>query len=135
MAGQEMFQASSGHSGMHTAVTPAVQSCCLLDAPCNEKLRVEELTGNPQIRSRLYSLGILPGTEIEVCRNGEKGCVCIKVRQSCLLLSEDMAESVFCLTDDAYQHRRRERHRRHECCRMGHDDMHCHGQHREYNKT
>lgn len=69
---------------------------CLLDVPCGKKLRVQELTGTPSIRSRLYSLGILPGTEMEVCKNGGSQCVCVRVRQSSVVLGDGMAEAVYC---------------------------------------
>lgn len=71
----------------------------LLDMPAGCKLRVEELTGSPSIRSKLYAMGILPGTEVELCRQGcGKGSVCLRVRQSSLVLGESMARSIFCST-------------------------------------
>ena len=69
----------------------------LLDAPAGRKLLVKRLNGNREIRSRLYSMGILPGTELEVRRAGHgKGCVCVRVRQSSLVLGESLAEAVCC---------------------------------------
>lgn len=67
----------------------------LLTAPQGRKLRVEELNGTREIRSRLYSMGILPGTELEVnsCPTG-KGCVCVRVRQGSLVLDENAAGAV-----------------------------------------
>lgn len=82
----------------------------LLDMPAGCKLRVEELTGSPSIRSKLYAMGILPGTEVELCRQGcGKGSVCLRVRQSSLVLGESMAKSIFCSTAEekpALTHRR-----------------------------
>jgi ferrous iron transport protein A len=65
--------------------------------PCGRKLLVDELTGNDAIRSKLYSLGILPGTELEVCHPAE-GCgnVCIRVRHSSLVLGKDVACGIQC---------------------------------------
>lgn len=74
----------------------------LLDAPAGRKLRVERLNGSREIRSRLYSMGILPGTEVEVYNAARgKGCVCVRVRQGSLVLGESMAEAVCCAEQDA----------------------------------
>ena len=72
----------------------------LLNAPKGRKLRVEELNGTREIRSRLYSLGILLGTELEVnnCPRG-KGSVCVRVRQGSLVLDESAAGAV-CFAED-----------------------------------
>ena len=74
----------------------------LLDAPRGRKLRVEQLNGSREIRSRLYSLGILPGTELEVYNAARgKGCVCVRVRQGSRVLGESMAEAVCCAEEGA----------------------------------
>ena len=74
----------------------------LLNAPRGRKLRVERLDGTREIRSRLCSMGILPGTELEVCGPAcGKGCVCVRVRQSSLVLGQSMAEAVCCADDEA----------------------------------
>lgn len=84
----------------------------LLDMPSGCTLRVEELTGSPSMRSRLYALGILPGTEMEVCgRACAKGAVCVRVRQSSLVLGEGMARSISCCETDAGGPGRRRRRR------------------------
>jgi len=87
----------------------------LLDAPRGCKLRVEELIGSPSVRSRLYSMGILPGTEMELCRGGcGGGSVCVRVRQCSLVLGEGMAKAIFCRpADENEHHHRRHRHRHH----------------------
>ena len=73
----------------------------LLTAPRGRKLRVERLGGSKEIRSRLCSMGILPGTKLEVSRSARgQGCVCVRVRQSSLVLGESMAEAVCCVEDD-----------------------------------
>lgn len=68
----------------------------LLDAPCGKKLRVNHLDGTRAEQSRLCSLGILPGTELEVCHNAAKGkgCVCVRVRCGSVVLGESMAKAV-----------------------------------------
>ncbi len=69
----------------------------LLDAPAGSKMRVLSLSGGNAMRSRLYSLGIMPGTEIEIFHN----CCCgssrrISVRGSALVLGAGMAEKIIC---------------------------------------
>ena len=72
----------------------------LLDAPSGRKLRVDHLNGSREIRSRLYSMGILPGTELEVYNASRgNGCVCVRVRQASVVLGETMAEAV-CYADE-----------------------------------
>ncbi len=74
----------------------------LLNAPRGRKLRVARLDGTREIRSRLCSMGILPGTELEVSKAARgKGCVCIRVRQGSLVLGESMAEAICCAEDEA----------------------------------
>lgn len=36
-------------------------------------VRVEQLPGHPQLRSRLLAMGVKPGVEIEVLRRGQPG--------------------------------------------------------------
>jgi ferrous iron transport protein A len=73
------------------------ESGCLLDMPCGCKLKVDALTGNDAIRSKLYSLGILPGAELEVSRPAAGGGnVCVRVRQCSLVLGKDVACGIRC---------------------------------------
>ena len=100
------------------------QASTLLDMPCGQKLRVMSLTGEPPVRSRLCSLGILPGTEIEVCQaHPGKGSIRVRVRESSLVLGQSMAESVECecvLADKEIQH--------HDgCCGKHHGGEKVHG--------
>lgn len=82
----------------------------LLDMPSGSRLMVEELTGSPALRSKLYAMGILPGTEIEVCRQScGKGSVCVRVRQCSLVLGESLARAIHCRAA-GHQHQRRRRH-------------------------
>lgn len=72
-------------------------SACLLQMPCGHKLRVDDLRGSPSLLARLYALGILPGTELELCKPAEEcGSVCIRVRQSSLVLDASVAEGIYC---------------------------------------
>jgi len=81
----------------------AASDAPLTEMPCGCKLRVLDLVGSPALRSRLYAMGILPDTEMEVCQSGNgAGNVCVRIRQSSLVLSEDLAKSIYCraITDN-----------------------------------
>lgn len=105
----------------------AHRGASLLDMPSGCKLCVEELTGSPSVRSRLYSLGILPGTEVEVCRQAcGKGSICLRVRQCSLVLSEGMAREVRCRMVDGGHHHRRHNHGRWGWFGFGHEEGHGH---------
>lgn len=92
-----------------------LSSGCLLDMPDGCKLRVDELTGSPSERSRLYSMGIIPGTEIEVCRSAEgAGSVCVRIRQCSMVLGESMAKGIHCCQADDYPLVAREYGHRHQ---------------------
>jgi len=80
----------------------------LSEIPCGCKLRVLDLLGSPASRSRLYAMGILPGVEMEVCQSGNgAGNVCVRVRQSSLILSENLAKLIYCraiIDNDDHSH-------------------------------
>ena len=78
------------------------QTASLLDMPCDRGLRVEELIGSPSLRARLYAMGILPGTEMELCAQPcGTGSVCVRVRQCSLVLGESMARAILCRAMDS----------------------------------
>ena len=80
----------------------------LSDMPCGCRLRVSDLTGSPATRSKLYAMGILPGTEMEVRQSGDgAGGICVRVRQSSLVLGESLARSVYCSVIDDGDGKRR----------------------------
>jgi len=100
---------------------------CLLDMPRGSKLQVDNLQGDPACLSRLYSLGILPGTELEVCSSEGAGNVCVRVRQCSLVLGEDIANCIHCFPSG--DKRCRGAHFGHPH-RNGHacgEKRHCHG--------
>ncbi len=69
----------------------------LSEMPCGCRLEVADLSGSPASRARLYALGILPGAELERCQTCDgKGSVCVRVRQSSLVLGGNLAESIVC---------------------------------------
>lgn len=99
----------------------AENSYCLLDMPGGSKLEVDNLQGNPAHLSRLYSLGILPGTELELCSPSEgKGSVCVRVKQCSLVLGEDMAGCIRCFPAG-------DKRCRGSLCGRGHGRLHDHG--------
>ncbi len=85
------------------------QTCCLLsDVPAGRVVRVQSLKEDCPARARLYALGILPGTELEVgmecCGRGMRR---IRVRNSSVILDEQMTDGIECvtLTENEMQHR------------------------------
>lgn len=68
---------------------------CLMDLSAGTRVRVRELRGNRRLRSRLYSLGLLPGTEITLCGRNDTGCR-IQVRDTCVVLDCESAGSILC---------------------------------------
>lgn len=72
-------------------------ACSLLDLPEGSMLHVEELQGSSAERSRLYAMGILPGTPMELCqRCGRNGSLFVRVRHSSLVLGKDIAGCIRC---------------------------------------
>lgn len=69
--------------------------CCLRDLPDGALTRVRKLRGCPNLRSRLYSLGFVPGTEILVHGHGTAGCR-IEVRDTCVVLDGESAGCILC---------------------------------------
>lgn len=71
--------------------------CPLLEQPEGSILHVDALDGPLAERSKLYAIGILPGTPLEVCsRCGKTGSVCVRVRHSSVVLGEGMARCIMC---------------------------------------
>lgn len=99
------------------------QPLSLLEMPSGCTLFVEELVGSASLRSRLYSMGILPGTEMELCRGGcGRGNVCVRVRQCSLVLGEAMARAIYCRPADGREHHRRHHHTGHGFRSFRHGD-------------
>ena len=67
----------------------------LNELPRGCKARVADITGDSRQRQRLCSLGITPGTEVEVCGDFPGQCRLL-VRGSCLALDCDVAKQVLC---------------------------------------
>ncbi|MDL2291107.1 ferrous iron transport protein A [Desulfovibrio sp. OttesenSCG-928-F20] len=73
-------------------------------------LLVTDLKGSPALRSRLYAMGILPGTELELCQGCDRGSVCVRVRQCSLVLGESLANAIYCCPALRQGHLRRHGH-------------------------
>lgn len=69
--------------------------CRLSELPDGVRVRVRELRGGRHLRARLYALGLVPGTEITLCDHGDSSCR-IQVRDTCLVLDGESADSVLC---------------------------------------
>ena len=69
--------------------------CCLRDLPDGARTHVRALRGGRQSRSRLYSLGFVPGTEVLVSGRGEAGCR-VQVRDTCVVLDCESACNILC---------------------------------------
>ena len=69
--------------------------CRLRDLPDGTTARVRELHGCSHLRSRLYSLGIVPGTEITVHGQGDGGCR-VQLRDTCVVLDCESAGCIMC---------------------------------------
>lgn len=71
--------------------------CRLRDLPDGEKSRIRELRGCSHVRSHLYSMGFVPGTEVVVYGHGETGCR-VQLRDICVVLDPETADSILCDT-------------------------------------
>ena len=69
--------------------------CLLPELPDGARTRVRQLRGGRHLRSRLYALGLVPGTEITMCGHGDSGCR-VQVRDTCVVLDGESANSVLC---------------------------------------
>jgi ferrous iron transport protein A len=69
----------------------------LMHARPGRRLRVARLDGSGEIMTRLCSLGILPGTELEVTAGTPgSGCVCVRTRRGVLALGENLRQAIRC---------------------------------------
>ncbi|MDL2209403.1 ferrous iron transport protein A [Desulfovibrio sp. OttesenSCG-928-O18] len=83
------------------------EGLCLRDMPEGTPVRVREVRGCRKVLSRLCALGITPGAELTLCGRGEGGCR-VQVRDTCIVLDRDCAESILCVpprcTDGRHGH-------------------------------
>lgn len=77
-------------------VCPHVRSGCpLRELPDGARSRVRVVRCGQGLRSRLYSLGFVPGTEIMMNGHGDAGCR-VQVRDTCVVLDCESADSILC---------------------------------------
>lgn len=69
--------------------------CRLRDLPDGVKSRIRELRGCRHLRSHLYSMGFVPGTEVVVYGYGETGCR-VQLRDICVVLDPETAGCILC---------------------------------------
>ncbi|MEW6624022.1 MAG: FeoA family protein [Bacillota bacterium] len=70
------------------------RSLYLSDLKSGEYARVRGLTGSEEYRSKILSLGVVPGTELKVL-NGSQGCpYVLKINGSRLMLGWEMAKNI-----------------------------------------
>lgn len=70
-------------------------ACRLHDLPDGVRACVRELRGCRHLRTRLYALGLTPGAEVTVRCHGNAGCR-VEVRDTCVVLDRESADSVLC---------------------------------------
>lgn len=74
--------------------------------PHGTRVKVEDLDGCRQARSKLYAMGLTPGTELEVVQSGPGPCR-LRVRGTDLVLGHGLSQKVFacplpeCPSEDA----------------------------------
>lgn len=85
---------------MESVLEPVVNSASpapLSDMPEKRPLRVAELKGSPPVLARLYAMGVLPGTTLEIRgRAGCDGSLCVCVRCCSLVVDACLARGIYC---------------------------------------
>jgi Fe2+ transport system protein FeoA len=66
----------------------------LSECEVGKKATLSHIHGGRRMRSRLYSLGLLPGTQLVLLSRGGKGPVMITVNGSRLAIGRGMAEKI-----------------------------------------
>ena len=72
----------------------AITGLSLMEAPRCTPLKVIEITGNDWTRSRLSSMGILPGATVMVIQNNKGGPLLLKVKGSRVALGKKIADMI-----------------------------------------
>lgn len=72
-----------------------MRQCCLLDLPKGQTARISHMDTSGRDLARLCSLGFTPGAEVTLCSANQGGCR-VQVRDTCLVLTDDVARDVFC---------------------------------------
>lgn len=78
----------------------------LFDMPEGKPLQIADVQGSPDLRSKLYAMGLLPGTPIKICnRSCGQGSLCVRVRHCSLVIGEALARAIVCRPDIGHGHR------------------------------
>ena len=65
----------------------------LLLAPVGEANVIKKVSGNPQIKSHLETLGFVPGTEVTVI-NEIAGNLIVNIKETRIAVSKEMAQKI-----------------------------------------
>ena len=82
------------HHGNDDAMTPHVPATSLATLPPGKNARVTSINGGRGLAQRAASMGIIPGTELEIIRAGRGGPVLVRVHQSRIVLGRGMAQRI-----------------------------------------
>lgn len=66
----------------------------LIDLKKGSKKVIKEITGNVNARKKLLHLGLVPGVEVKVIENNNKGPIVIEVFNSKIMLGRGMASKI-----------------------------------------
>lgn len=69
-------------------------SASLANLPPGERVRVTSINGGRGLVQRAASMGIIPGTEIEIIRGGNRGPIIVRVHESRIALGRGMAHRI-----------------------------------------
>jgi len=66
----------------------------LATLPPGERARVTSVNGGGGLVQRAASMGIIPGTELEIVRGGSRGPIIVRVHESRIALGRGMANRI-----------------------------------------
>jgi ferrous iron transport protein A len=66
----------------------------LCQVKAGDEVTLKSIKGGSRMRSRLFSMGLLPGTKLSVLNPGGSGPLLIRVRDSNLAIGRRMAERI-----------------------------------------
>ncbi len=58
------------------------------------EVTLKAITGGRRLRSRLYSMGLVPGTKLLVLNHGKRGPIMLRVKDNNLAIGQGMAEKI-----------------------------------------
>ncbi len=75
-------------------------------AAIGKKIRILSVEGGRGLQERLTSMGLGPGSEIEIVRRGSPGPFLVAVKESRLALGANMAQRIIVTENVDFQHDR-----------------------------